>query len=54
MKFEIGDFAYMVLWVCFFVVVVRSFPGNSAGKESTCNAGDLVLFLGWEDPLEKE
>ena len=25
------------------------FPRGSAGKESTCNAGDL----GWEDPLEK-
>ena len=25
------------------------FPGGSAGKESTCNTGDL----GWEDPLEK-
>ena len=25
------------------------FPGGSASKESTCNAGDL----GWEDPLEK-
>ena len=23
------------------------------GKESACNAGDWVLSLGWEDPLEK-
>ena len=29
------------------------FPGGSAGKEPDCNAGDLVLILGWEDPLEK-
>ena len=29
------------------------FPGGSAGKESACNAGDSVLSLGWEDPLEK-
>ena len=28
-------------------------PGGSAGKESTCNVGDLGLILGWEDPLEK-
>ena len=28
-------------------------PDNSAGKESTCNAGDPSWFLGWEDPLEK-
>ena len=25
------------------------FPGGSDGKESTCNAGDLVLIPGWED-----
>ena len=29
--------------------VFLGFPCGSAGKESTCNAGDL----GWEDPLEK-
>ena len=29
------------------------FPGSSAGKESACNAGDQVRFLGREDPLEK-
>ena len=28
---------------------IKGFPGGSAGKESTCNVGDL----GWEDPLEK-
>ena len=28
------------------------FPYGSAGKESTCNAGDLVQSLGREDPLE--
>ena len=27
------------------------FPGSSAGKES-CNKGDLVQFLGQEDPVE--
>ena len=25
----------------------------SAGKESTCNVGDLGSILGFEDPLEK-
>ena len=30
------------------------FPDSSAGKESTCNAGDLVRSLGREDPTEKE
>ena len=29
------------------------FPGGSDGKESVCNAGDLVQSLSWEDPLEK-
>ena len=31
----------------------RGFPSSSSGKESVCNAGDLVWFLGWEGPLEK-
>ena len=30
--------------------VKEGFPGSSAGKQSTCNAGDM----GQEDPLEKE
>ena len=29
------------------------FPGSSAGKESTCNAGDPSLIPGSEVPLEK-
>ena len=29
------------------------FPGDSGGKESTCNAGDQVESLGQEEPLEK-
>ena len=29
------------------------FPCGLAGKESTCNVGNLDSFLGWEDPLEK-
>ena len=29
--------------IYFHVVVSLSFPGSSAGKESTCNAGDPVL-----------
>ena len=30
-----------------------TFSGSSAGKEFTCNMGDRVQSLGWEDPLEK-
>ena len=33
--------------------VFLGFPGGSYGKESTCNAGDLGLTLGWEDPAEE-
>ena len=29
------------------------FSDSSVGKESACNAGDPIQFLGWEDPLEK-
>ena len=32
---------------------ILGFSGSSAGEESTCNAGDLVPFLGQEDALEK-
>ena len=32
-----------------FVVI----PDSSVGKESACNAGDLIQFLGQEDLLEK-
>ena len=28
-------------------------PGGSNGKESACDAGDLIQSLGREDPLEK-
>ena len=31
----------------------KGFPCDSAGKEATCNAGDLGSILDWEDPLEK-
>ena len=30
------------------------FSASPVGKKSTCNAGDLGLILGREDPLEKE
>ena len=29
------------------------FPDSLAGKEYTCNVGDLGSTLGWEDRLEK-
>ena len=30
-----------------------SSPDSSAGKETTCNAGDPGSIPGWKDPLEK-
>ena len=33
---------------------VLGFSGGSEGKASACNAGDLGLIPGQEDPLEKE
>ena len=42
-----------LLCVCVCIEVSLGFPDSSFGKESVCNAGDLVRFLGWEDPLEK-
>ena len=32
---------------------IYSFPGDSDGRESACNAEDPGSVLGWEDPLEK-
>ena len=34
--------------------LTRSFLGGSDGTQSACNAGDLGLIPGWEDPLEEE
>ena len=33
--------------------VFSNVPDSSFGKESTCNEGDPVQFLGWEDPQEE-
>ena len=33
---------------------MEGFTCNSVGKESACSAGDMVQFLGCEDPLEKD
>ena len=33
---------------------ITHISGASDGKESACNAGDLGLILGWEDPLKEE
>ena len=30
-----------------------AFPGGSDGKESACNAGDVISIAGWGRSLEK-
>ena len=48
------------LWLFIFHVLLnlplktRGLPCSSVGKESSCNAGDRVQFLGWENPLGKK
>ena len=41
-----------------FLNTISGYPGGSAVKESSCNAGDAqeiqIRFLGQEDSLEKE
>ena len=37
-----------------WIALWAGFPGSSASKESTCNAGDQGLIPGWGRPLEKE
>ena len=35
-------------------IILKGFPGSSAGKQSTCVMQETpVQFLGHEDPLEK-
>ena len=35
------------------LVHFKGYPGSSDSKESACNAGDLGLILGSENPLKK-
>ena len=44
---------YILTCICISLDLSVGFPGSSAGKESICNAGAPVRFLGQEDPLEK-
>ena len=38
----------------YYYFLLLGFPGSSAGKESTCNAGDPGLIPGLGRSLEKE
>ena len=55
--FNIYSFIQLFMNIAIFICLLisqKGLPGGSVGKESACNAGDLGLLLGWEDPLEKE
>ena len=43
----------MCITLSIYVYTHMGFPGSSAGKESTYDAGDLGQSLGWEILLEK-
>ena len=35
------------------IILAKCFPRSSVGKDPPAMQETLVLFLGWEDPLEK-
>ena len=37
----------------YIFIIYMGFLGSSVGKESACNVGGPVPFMGREDPLEK-
>ena len=43
----------VMVWIKRWHVLHMGFSDSSVGKESTCNAGDPVQFLGQRDLLEK-
>ena len=45
-----GSYQLPILYI---IVCTLGFPGGSDGRESFCNAEDLGLISGWEDPLEE-
>jgi len=42
------------VYILVFKYIYEGLPCWLNGKESACNAGDTVHFLGWEDPVEKK
>ena len=49
----IQTFVGKVSFLLFIHCLVLGLSYSSDSKESACNAGDTVRFLGQEDPLEK-
>ena len=48
---SVSGFFHLCFQGLFHVVAYVGFPGSSAGKESTCNAGDPSLIPGLESSL---
>ena len=45
---------FKLQWIYQDITPSKGLPWWFSGKEPPCNAGDWVLSLGQEDPLEKE
>ena len=52
-SYNTGKYILVLIFIK-YICSIYGFPGGSVGKESACNAEDLVQSLGQEDPLEKE
>ena len=50
----VGTDTYSIYYIWYIITHTLGFPGVSDGKESACNAGDLGLILGPEDPQRSE
>ena len=44
---------HKIISLVIYIKSVRGIPDSTVGKESACNEGDLIQFLGQEDMLEK-
>ena len=51
---KISEFCFLILSNYVTIVSPIGFLGSSAGKESTCSAGDLGSIWGWKDLLEED
>ena len=54
-----ADYLLILFWngnpfIFYLLHMCVQLPRWLSGKESTCQAGDSVRFLGLKDPLEKE
>ena len=52
-EYSVQSFFLFSFFLSFFLFFFFNYRHPVSGKESTCNAGDLVQFLGQEEPLEK-